>query len=368
MLGAIAIVGSWPCTRARPSYPAFLRSIPDGIAILNRAGRFVAANAAAEQILRLTQSNLADRTYNDRTWSISTVDGQPFPEEALPFVRVMQTGQPVYGVEHAITHSDGTRTVLAVNASPLLDGEGQVTHVVAALCDITDRKQAEEEYRQRLQAQSAHAIAAAKQDQAAFLADVSAALASSLEYEQTLQRAADLAVPYFADWCSIDLLNPDNSISRVAIAHRNPAKVEQAWELTSRFPRRLDQGFGISQVIQTGQPLVMPEITDEMLATAIPDPDYLETVRQYDLKSCIIAPLHARDRVLGSISLVFTESNRHYVPSDLVLATDLAQRVAIAIDNARLFQGGSADSAAGRGGCRSHRPSPDRNRSPVGSA
>ncbi|HZG39184.1 MAG TPA: ATP-binding protein [Nodosilinea sp.] len=312
--------------------------IPDGIAILNRAGRFVAANAAAEQILRLTQSNLADRTYNDRTWSISTVDGQPFPEEALPFVRVMQTGQPVYGVEHAITHSDGTRTVLAVNASPLLDGEGQVTHVVAALCDITDRKQAEEEYRQRLQAQSAHAIAAAKQDQAAFLADVSAALASSLEYEQTLQRAADLAVPYFADWCSIDLLNPDNSISRVAIAHRNPAKVEQAWELTSRFPRRLDQGFGISQVIQTGQPLVMPEITDEMLATAIPDPDYLETVRQYDLKSCIIAPLHARDRVLGSISLVFTESNRHYVPSDLVLATDLAQRVAIAIDNARLFQ------------------------------
>ena len=94
---------------------------------------------------------------------------------------------------------------------------------------MTDRKQAEAERLQRLQAQAAHAIAEAKQAQAVFLADVSAALSSSLEYEQTLQKAAEVAVPYFADWCSIDLVNPDHTISRVAIAHQDPVRVKAAW-------------------------------------------------------------------------------------------------------------------------------------------
>ncbi|WP_228037653.1 ATP-binding protein [Nodosilinea sp. LEGE 06152] len=454
-------------------------TIPDGIIILDVTGRIVAANKAAEQLLRLDQDHLADRTYNDLTWAISTVDGQPFPEDELPFVRVMRTGQPVYGVEHAITLSDSTRAILSVNASPLFDPAGQITHVVAALCEITDRvqieaerqqaeqalrqseqlyrsvietaaegivlqkangdiytcnanaehllgltadqmtgrsalnptwraiqedgtpfppeqypatvtlrtgqplsnvimgiykpddtltwisintrplfehpgpqpglvvvtffeitdrKQAEEEYRQRLQAQSAHAVAEAKQEQASFLADVSAALSSSLEYEQTLQRAAELAVPYFADWCSIDLLNPDNSISRMAVAHCDPIQVERAWEVTRRFPRSLEQDFGISRVIQTGQPQLVAEITDEMLTMTVKDPDYLATLRQFSLRSCIIMPLQARDRVLGSISFVFTESDRRYSAADLPLAHDLAQRVAIAIDNAGLYQ------------------------------
>ncbi|MGG6241215.1 ATP-binding protein [Nodosilinea sp. AN01ver1] len=454
-------------------------TIPDGIIILSAAGSIVAANNAAEELLRLDQNHLADRTYNDLTWAISTVDGQPFPEEELPFARVMRTGQPVYGVEHTVRLDDGTRAILSVNASPLFDAAGQITHVVAALCDITDRvqseaerqqaeqalrqseqlyrsvietaaegivlqkangdiytcnanaerllgltaaqmagrsplnpnwraiqedgmpfpcdqypamvtlrtgqpqsnvimgvhkpddsliwisintrplfeqpgpqpslvvvtffeitdrKQAEEAYRQRLQAQSAHAVAEAKQMQAAFLADVSAVLSSSLEYAQTLQQAADLAVPYFADWCSIDLLNPDNSINRVAVAHCDPAQVERAWAVTQRFPRRLEQGFGISRVIQTGQPQLVPEITDQMMAAAVKDPDYLAILRQFDLKSCIVMPLQARDRVLGSISFIFAESDRRYAASDLALAHDLAQRIATAIDNASLYQ------------------------------
>lgn len=453
--------------------------IPDGIAILDASGQLVSANLAAERILQLTQGAIADRTYNDPAWAISTVDGQPFPEEELPFAQVMRLGRPVYGVKHAITHSNGTRTILSVSAAPLFDREGCITHVVSAISDITaqiqadgdrqrseqalrqseqlyrslietaaegivlqqadgtiytcnanaeqilgltaaqmmgrssldpawraiqedgtpfpgeqhpamvtlrtgqpqtnvimgvhkpdgtltwisinarplfqgaatepssvvvtffeitDRKQAEEEYRQRLQAQSARAVAEAKQVQATFLAEVSAVLGASLEYQKTLQQAANLSVPYFADWCSIDLLKADNTISRVAVAHCDPAQVEQAWEMTRRFPKHLEQGFGVAEVIRTGQPQIVPEITDEMLVAAIQDADYLETIRQYNLKSCIIAPLYARDRILGSISFVFTESNRRYAPSDLTLANDLAQRVAVAIDNAELFR------------------------------
>jgi len=108
--------------------------------------------------------------------------------------------------------------------------------------------------------------------------------------------------------------------------------------LTRRFPKHLEQGFGIAKVIQTGQPELVPKITDEMLVAAIQDPEYLQAIRQYGLSSCVIAPLQVQDRILGCIAFVFTESQRHYGKSDLTLASDVARRVTTAIENARLFQ------------------------------
>ncbi|WNZ27727.1 PAS domain S-box protein [Leptolyngbya sp. NK1-12] len=457
---------------------SIFQTIPNGIVILDQKGRLITANSAAEQILRLTRSDLTERLYNDPSWSITTVDGQPFPDQELPFVQVMQTGKPVYAVEHAITHSDGTRIILSINASPLFDTDENITHVITAISDITERKQAEaslreseeryrsvieaaaegivlqhsdgtiftcnasaerilgltaaqmmgrtsldprwaaiyedgspfpgelhpamvtlrtgapqsnvvmgickpdgsltwisintrplfqpghsmpfavvasffditerkqaeavrlrlaEEQAQLMREQAARLEAEAEQRRASFLAEVSTVLASSLDYEQTLQSVAQLAVPYFADWCSVDLLNDDGTISRVAVAHSDPEKVQLGWELAQRFPRHLDDGYGISQVMKTGQSEIAIEITDEQLAASVPNPDYLEILRGVGLKSCIISPLPARERVLGSITFVFTESNRHYNLDDLRLAEDLARRAAIAIDNAHLY-------------------------------
>lgn len=138
-----------------------------------------------------------------------------------------------------------------------------------------------------------------------------------LPNEQTLQSVAKLAVPYFADWCSVDLLNDDRTISRVAVAHSDPEKVKFGWELAQRFPRHLDDGYGIAKVIQTGQVEIGIEITDEQLVAAVSNAEYLEILRGVGLKSCIIAPLQARGRVLGSITFVFTESDRHYRLEDI---------------------------------------------------
>lgn len=186
--------------------------------------------------------------------------------------------------------------------------------------------------------QAARVVAETAEQRSAFLASVSAVLAASLDYEQTLQSVANLAVPYFADWCSVDLLNEDNSISRVAVAHSDPEKVKLGWELTERFPRHLNDGYGISKVMETGQIEIVPEITDEQLVATIQDLEYLKSLQEVGLSSCIIAPLEARGRVLGTISLVYAESERHYQLTDVGLAEDLARRAAIAIDNARLHQ------------------------------
>lgn len=315
---------------------SIFQTIPDGVIILEPTGKIVAANSAAEQILGITRGDLLERVYDDPGWLITTVDGQPFPHAELPFARVMQTGKPIYGVEHAVMRSDGARRILSINASPLFDAEGRIINVVTSVSDITERKQAEAERIQLIQEQAARMEAEADQRRSAFLVEISTALTVSLDYEQTLQSVAQLAVPYFADWCSVDLLNDDGSISRVAVAHSDPEKVQFGWGIAERFPRHIDDGYGISEVMKTGRSEIAIAITEEQLA-AVPNPEYLEILRGMGIQSCIISPLQARGRVLGSISFVFTESNRHYSHADLTLAEDLARRAAIAIDNARLY-------------------------------
>ncbi|NEQ29356.1 MAG: GAF domain-containing protein, partial [Microcoleus sp. SIO2G3] len=228
-------------------------------------------------------------------------------------------------------------SVLLASGQAIVDAQGKKQGAVIVMHDITDRKRAEEERAQLLREQAARAIAEASQQQAAFLAEVSSVLASSLEYEQTLQSVADLAVPYFADWCSVDLLNDDRSISQVAVKHSDPEKVKLGWELADRYPRNLSDGYGIAKVMQTGQSEIAPELTNEQLFAAAPDAEYLQILQGLGLKSCIVSPLKARGRVLGSISFVFSESDRRYSVTDLALAEDLARRAAIAIDNARLY-------------------------------
>ncbi|MEC4814236.1 MAG: PAS domain S-box protein [Scytonema sp. PMC 1069.18] len=236
-----------------------------------------------------------------------------------------------------LTKTGGFRWI-EVFARLTLDDDGTILGTSGTLNDITERKQAEEKRVQLVGEQVARAAAEASQQQSAFLAEVSAVLSSSLEYEQTLQSVADLAVPYVADWCCVDLLSDELTINRVAVAHCDPEKVKLGWEVAQRYPRHLDDEYGISQVMKTGQSEIVTEITDEQLTTAVQDGEYLRILRELSLKSCIVAPLKARGRVLGSISFVFADSNRHYTMADLALTEDLARRAAIAIDNARLYQ------------------------------
>ncbi len=121
-----------------------VETVPEGITMADREGRLTFANPAAEKTLGLTRNRLVERQYNDPNWKITALDGSPFPEENLPFVRVMQSGQPVYGVEHAIELPDGARVLLSINAAPLRDESGDLVGMVTAISDITDLKRAEE--------------------------------------------------------------------------------------------------------------------------------------------------------------------------------------------------------------------------------
>ncbi|TML08734.1 MAG: GAF domain-containing protein, partial [Actinobacteria bacterium] len=172
-----------------------------------------------------------------------------------------------------------------------------------------------------------------------FVAQASELLASSLEYERTLANVATLAVPQFADWCAIDVVEADGSISRLAVAHVDPEKVRRAEELAEDYPPDPDAAYGVPNVIRTRRPELFPEIPDELLQQATADtPELLEVLRDLGLRSSMCVPLVARDRTLGAITFVAAESGRRYDENDLAVAQDLARRAATAVDNARLFR------------------------------
>jgi PAS domain S-box-containing protein len=172
-----------------------------------------------------------------------------------------------------------------------------------------------------------------------FVAEASELLASSLDYERTLANVAQLAVPRFADWCAIDMLEPDGSIRRLAVAHVDPEKVRLADELVEKYPPDPDAAYGVPNVIRTGEAELFAEISDELLQDATADtPELLDVLRRLGLRSSMCVPLVSRDRALGAITFVSAESGRHYDEDDLTLAQDLARRAATAVDNAVLFR------------------------------
>lgn len=125
-----------------------LKTIPVGIAFIDKFGKITYANEQAEKILRLNVGKVKEGKYNDPLWKITDLEGKPLPEEKLPFYLVKKYLQPFYGIELAIKWSDGKRIFLSVNATPILDEKDIFQGAVCSLSDITEQKIKEKEREQ----------------------------------------------------------------------------------------------------------------------------------------------------------------------------------------------------------------------------
>ena len=236
---------------------------------------------------------------------------------------------------HRAIDGDGGERLIHARGEVIADAAGRPAMMRGTAQDVTERV-ATERKAQRLAAEHA-ALEAAQvaERRMEFLARASAELASSLDYQQTLRTIAQLAVPEIADWCAVDLIE-GGELRRLAVAHIDPAKVAYAAELQERYPQDPDAPQGVHNVIRTGQAEMMEEIPDALLVAAAVDEEHLRIIRELGLRSYISAPLSARGRTFGALSLIFAESGRRYGPEMLRLAEDLARRAGTAIDNARL--------------------------------
>jgi PAS domain S-box-containing protein len=130
------------------------------ITTLNPDGEITFANQQAQHVLGLSFDEIKKRTYNDPKWRITSIDGSPYPDSELPFVKVMQTGEPVFDIRHAIIWPSGKRKFLSINGAPIFDDNNQISLMVFLVSDVTEliefqRKLEESEKRFRRLAESA---------------------------------------------------------------------------------------------------------------------------------------------------------------------------------------------------------------------
>jgi len=180
---------------------------------------------------------------------------------------------------------------------------------------------------------------------ALFLSKAGELLAGSLDYETTLASLAGLAVPEICDLCVINVRDADGTIRRAAAAYVDPGNDALLRDLQHRFPIDPAGPHPVARVLRTGEAEVAADVSDAAMATIAPDPDHRRIAEALGYRSYIVAPLVARGRILGALSLVSGPSGRRYGPADLTLAGELARRAALAVDNARLY----ADERLARG-------------------
>lgn len=169
-----------------------------------------------------------------------------------------------------------------------------------------------------------------------FLADASAALATDLDYSITLTHVAQLAVPDLADWCTVTI-DRGGELETMAVAHVDPTQVEWARQLQAKYPVDRDSPRGVAAVVRTGVSELVAEITDEMLTAAARDEEHLAVARSLRLRSAMVVPLTARNRVFGALTFYRTVGRAAFTEADLAMADDLGRRAGVAIDNAILF-------------------------------
>jgi serine phosphatase RsbU (regulator of sigma subunit)/PAS domain-containing protein len=172
-----------------------------------------------------------------------------------------------------------------------------------------------------------------EEDALRFLADATNLLSSSLDYETTLQRVADLAVPRMANWCSVEIAE-DAGHRAVAIAHTDPERLQWVRGVRTDYPEA--QTGAVAQVIASGAPLMFRELSDDDVVALARDEAHLKILRELELRSVMIVPIKVRDRVFGAINFIRSPADPLYDDDDLLLAQELARRAAIAIDNSRV--------------------------------
>lgn len=171
-----------------------------------------------------------------------------------------------------------------------------------------------------------------------FLTEAGKLLVSSLDYQDVLVQIAQRAVPMVADWCRIDLLKEDGTLYPLVITHVDPAKVAWAYELNEKTPYDPDAPTGTAAVLRNKKSAFYPHIPDEMLVAAAKDEEELAMIRSIGFSSVITVPIVVQDKGVGAITLVMTETKRHYTPTDLAMAEELASRVSLAMENARIYR------------------------------
>jgi PAS domain S-box-containing protein len=296
-----------------------LGSLGEAVTVHDEHGKTIYVNDAAVELLgaeSVAEVLAAEPGELARGFIITGEDGTPVRVEDLPGRRLM-AGEPAPSLlTYSVRRDTGEAFWLLTKATLYEDPSG-ARLAINIIEDVSDAKEAE--LRQR------------------FLAEAGQLLASSLDYEQTLEAVARMIVPRLADWCGIDMLDEYGDVHQVAVAHVDPDKVAMAHEMRRRYPPDMDAPSGLAAILRGGPAELYAKIPDELIVAAARDEEHLRMIRELGMRSAMAVPMRIGSETLGVITLVSAESGRRFDADDLAFAEDLALRAATAIQNSRLY-------------------------------
>lgn len=306
--------------RANELFRIVLQGTDLGVTVQDPSGHLVYANDAAARLIGFASpSDVVAASAGEimARFDILTFEGAPVSPDQLPGRAALQGGVTgEIGLRFKIRGTSDERWSV-VRAVPARDLNGKVIYAINFFRDVT------EEVRDA--------------NQRAFLLRAVDEMSSSLDYEKTLATVARLAVPVLADWCAIDLV--DGGVRRrLAVAHVDPAKLTLVAEMERLYPPDPHSRRGVPEILRTGRAEFMPNIPRELLTAAAVDEEHLRLIDELQLGSYIGVPLKVRGQVIGAFTIAMAESGRRHTERDVGLAQALADRAALAIDNAKMFR------------------------------
>jgi PAS domain S-box-containing protein len=295
---------------------AFLDAIIENIPITlfikeSQSLRFVRFNRAGEDLLGWPRQTFIGKTDYD-FWPRAQADF--FTEKDR---ETLNGGKVVDIAEEPVeTRHQGVR-FLHTKKVPIHDAEGHPIYLLGISEDITERRRIEKERQ--------------------FLAEANVALSTSLDYEETLATVAQLVVRDFADWCIVEIMEEHEHLGRLKVTSANPANAAVCARL-EQVPLDRNRPYLGRSVVEKKQPLFIEQVSSEYLESVAQSPEHLRALRSVSPRSLMAVPLLMRGHLLGTIAFVSSTPSRLYGPGDLRLALALADRAAVAIENARLYR------------------------------
>lgn len=294
--------------------------------VLDTADSIIVVLDADQNIVRASRA--FERTLG---YSLEEIHGRPLSSfflSAGPWVDLDQA-------ENYWNAKDGSSRLIAWSKTSL--GSNGSEHFVITGNDITERKRAEEQRMQLIRGELARQEAEAAERRSTFLAEASTMLASTLDYEKTLINISRLAIPTFADWCFVYLALEGKEISSALIAHSDPEKESLAQQVEIRPEELSGRTLPVVRVFQTGTPELFSYLSDDELRETVKNEEKFQALVQLGLRSAVVVPIPGRHAVLGVIGFVSPKPDR-YTSTELIFAQELARRISLALENARLYR------------------------------
>jgi signal transduction histidine kinase len=245
--------------------------------------------------------------------------------------RIDLSGKPVHGWQLSVW------PVIADNGRPEALGVEIRESLPADDARDLQRQVAEQMLLSALRERGFAEDAEAARRRATFLAEAGRVLAESVDQSSTLLALTRLALPAIGAWCIVDILEEDDSIRRLAIYHPDPEKQKLVRELQTSWTAEPNDPFGAPAMLRSTRTMAITDFIDAKLTASAHSPRNLLLLRQLGIGSLLTVPLIARSRLLGAITFVGAERGTAFTTEDVQLAEDVANRGALALDNAQVY-------------------------------